>query len=67
MSRAVFPVSARHSLTGFAVLALILVLVWLQAPAWRVFPGGSAAPVLKPDVCIVAPPTPYDRASGLPM
>ena len=24
------------------------------------------APALEPDVCIVAPPTPYDPASGLP-
>ena len=41
--------------------------VWWSMPALRAQLEPEAAPVLDPDVCVVAPPTPYNPASGLPL
>ncbi len=53
----------RRVVAGAAVLALLLGLGCL----WQSLGGGETEAVLEPDVCIVAPPTPYDSASGLPL
>lgn len=50
-----------------------LAAVLLAGPALAFLPGasrwmaGKAVPVPESDVCLVAPPTPYDPASGLPL
>lgn len=56
-------VSMRRVVAGAAGLALLLGLGGL----WLNLGGGETEAALEPDVCIVAPPTPYDSASGLPM
>ncbi len=63
------PAAARRALAGAAVLVLLGWAGW-QSGLWRTWGTwgdavAEAPPV--PDVCIVAPPTPYDSASGLPM
>lgn len=50
-----------------AVLAVLAAMVWWSLPALQKALAPEAAPVLEPDVCVVAPPTPYDPASGLPL
>lgn len=67
LPHSVSPVTTRRALAGLALLALIFGLVWWQAPTWQMFKGDGANTLFEPDVCIVAPPTPYDRASGLSM
>ena len=52
---------------GVAVLALLLGWGGWQAGLWQSLGNGETEVALEPDVCIVAPPTPYDRASGLPL
>lgn len=52
---------------GVAVLALLLGWGGWQAGLWQSVGNGETEVALEPDVCIVAPPTPYDSASGLPM
>ena len=47
-----------------AGLALLAVLAWWAGAAWMSLPPAGTA-LLEPDVCVVAPPTPYDPASGL--
>jgi len=41
--------------------------LWWSLPALRAQLEPEAAPVLDSDVCVVAPPTPYNPASGLPL
>jgi nitrous oxide reductase accessory protein NosL len=63
------PQPARRLWRGGAVAALLAVaaMVWWSLPALQSALAPEAAPVLDPDVCVVAPPTPYDPASGLPL
>lgn len=51
---------------ALVAIALALLLAWavMAVQQARV---AAAAPALEPDVCVVAPPTPYDPASGLPL
>jgi copper chaperone NosL len=55
-------------LWGGAGLALVLlaVAIW-SLPAIRTALKPEAAPEIEADVCVVAPPTPYNPASGLPL
>lgn len=50
---------------GLAALALLAALTWGAVAAWMDAPANRAVPVPQADVCVVAPPTPYDPASGL--
>ena len=59
--------STRRVAAGVAVLALLLGWGGWQAGLWQSLGNGETEVALEPDVCIVAPPTPYDRASGLPL
>ena len=59
--------STLRVVAGVAVLALLLGWGGWQAGLWQSLGNGETEVALEPDVCIVAPPTPYDRASGLPM
>lgn len=52
---------------AMAVVAVLAAMVWWSLPAIQTALAPEAAPVLDPDVCVVAPPTPYDPASGLPL
>lgn len=63
------PSSARRLWRGGAVALAIAVaaMAWWSLPIIQSAWAPEAAPVLDPDVCVVAPPTPYDPASGLPM
>lgn len=60
------PVPARRAWLVAAALVLAAV-AWWSVPAIRAMLEPEALPVLDPDVCVVAPPTPYDPASGLPL
>ena len=62
-----FSASTLRVVAGVAVLALLLGWGGWQVGVWQGLGGGNPEAALEPDVCIVAPPTPYDRASGLPM
>lgn len=53
---------ALGALAGLAALAASA--PW-SVPAMRQALASRAAPVQEPDVCLLAPPTPYDPASGL--
>ncbi|MGL4807201.1 MAG: nitrous oxide reductase accessory protein NosL, partial [Giesbergeria sp.] len=59
--------STRRVVAGAAVLALLLGWGGWQAGLWQGLGGGETDAALEPDVCIVAPPTPYVSTSGLPM
>ena len=63
------PHPARRLWRGGAVAAVLAVaaMAWWSLPALQSAFAPEAAPVLDPDVCVVAPPTPYDPASGLPL
>ena len=50
-----------------ALAALLLGVVCLGGSQWPRRKAGAAAALPTDDLCIVAPPTPYDRASGLPL
>ena len=50
-----------------AVAAVLAAALWWSMPALRAQLEPEAAPVLDSDVCVVAPPTPYNPASGLPL
>lgn len=59
----------RTSLQPLLMLALalgIIALAWAGISGYRALMA-SAAPALEPDMCLMAPPTPYDPALGLPM
>lgn len=60
------PVPPRQSARR-AALAVLLLGATAAVGAWRWPRGGSRteAPAIGDDVCVVAPPTPYDPASGL--
>ena len=63
----VLSASTLRVVAGVAVLALLLGWGGWQVGVWQGLGGGNPEAALEPDVCIVAPPTPYDRASGLPL
>ena len=50
-----------------AVAVVLAVLAAWAVPTLRVALAPEAAPVIDPDVCVVAPPTPYNPSSGLPL
>ena len=50
-----------------ALAALLLGVVCLGGSQWPRRKAGAAAALPTDDLCIVAPPTPYDRTSGLPL
>ena len=52
---------------ALAVAAAVAATTWWSLPALQTALAPEATPVLDPDVCVVAPPTPYDAASGLPL
>ena len=57
----------RTSPQTLLVLALVVIaLAWAGISAQHALLS-SAAPSLEPDMCLVAPPTPYDPALGLPL
>jgi len=49
------------------LIVVVAVMVWWSLPTLQAALAPKAPPELEPDVCIVAPPTPYDPASGLPL
>ena len=57
----------RLALAGAAVLAVLLGTLWWQMGAWRGPAHAGTEIQSEGDICIVAPPVPYDQASGLPM
>ena len=61
------PAPVRRAGWAVAVAAVLAATVWWSMPALRAQLEPEAAPVLDPDVCVVAPPTPYNPASGLPL
>jgi nitrous oxide reductase accessory protein NosL len=64
------PCSHRLSQQSCASLAAAMVLLGLAlgaAPVMNRVPVPAQPLVLEPDVCVVAPPTPYDATSGLPL
>lgn len=52
---------------ALAVGATAVAAAWWGLPVLQSALAPEAAPVIDPDVCVVAPPTPYDPASGLPL
>jgi nitrous oxide reductase accessory protein NosL len=62
------PLQARRALLLLrsAVACSSLLALWAVPVAWQAL-APAAVPVLPPDVCVVAPPVPYDPASGLPL
>lgn len=63
------PASILSHRLGWAagLIALVVALVWWGLPALQRSFAPRAVPVLDSDVCLVAPPTPYDAASGQPL
>ena len=61
------PAPVRRAGWAVAVAAVLAAALWWSLPALRAQLEPEAAPVLDPDVCVVAPPTPYNPASGLPL
>ena len=61
------PAPVRRAGWAVAVAAVLAAALWWSMPALRAQLEPEAAPVLDPDVCVVAPPTPYNPASGLPL
>lgn len=60
------PTRRQALLTGLAgVGALMAAAVWKFSPPGAA--SGTAGQPLPDDVCVVAPPTPFDPASGLPL
>lgn len=53
----------RRAPSLLAGAALLAVLAWWAGAPWMAPAAGAA--LLEADVCVVAPPTPYDPASGL--
>jgi nitrous oxide reductase accessory protein NosL len=52
---------------GAGLALVLLVLVLWNLPVVRIALSFGAAPEIEADVCVVAPPTPYNPASGLPL
>ena len=61
------PAPVRRAGWVVAVAAVLAAALWWSLPALRAQLEPEAAPVLDSDVCVVAPPTPYNPASGLPL
>lgn len=61
------PVRRQWYAGALAVAVTLAVTAWWGLPAIKTALAPQAAPVLDPDICIVAPPTPFDAASGLPL
>lgn len=58
---------ARRLWVGAGLALVLLVLVLWNLPVVRIALSFGAAPEIETDVCVVAPPTPYNPASGLPL
>ena len=58
---------ARRLWVGAGLALVLLVLVLWNLPVVRIALSFGAAPEIEADVCVVAPPTPYNPASGLPL
>lgn len=58
---------ARRLWLGAGLALVLLVLVLWNLPVVRIALSFGAAPEIETDVCVVAPPTPYNPASGLPL
>ena len=59
------PVKALRALVLAAIVLVALLAAWSAPVLQNALTGTS--PGMAPDVCVVAPPTPYDPASGLPL
>lgn len=57
----------RLVVAGAAGLVLLLGLGWWQMGGWTASARAGAEIHAEGDICIVAPPVPYDQTSGLPM
>ena len=64
--RRISPQTSPQTLLVVALALAIIALAWAGVSARRTLLS-SAAPALGPDMCLVAPPTPYDPALGLPL
>lgn len=65
-----FPWHPRRAQVQWFLAAAVLVLAALAlwtVPALRAVWAPAAVPALEVDFCVVAPPTPYDPALGLPL
>lgn len=58
---------ARRLWVGAGLALVLLVLVLWNLPVVRIALSFGASPEIEADVCVVAPPTPYNPASGLPL
>ena len=61
------PAQAHRLWLGAGLALVLLALVLWSLPMVRTALGPGAAPEIEADVCVVAPPTPYNPASGLPL
>lgn len=61
------PAPARRWWLAVGAAFVLAALAWWSQPALRALWERDAVPLLDPDVCVVAPPTPYNPASGLPL
>ncbi|MBH1978652.1 MAG: nitrous oxide reductase accessory protein NosL [Comamonadaceae bacterium] len=61
------PAQALRLWVGAGLALVLLALVLWSLPMVRTAQGPGAAPEIEADVCVVAPPTPYNPASGLPL
>ena len=61
------PAQALRLWLGVGLALVLLALVLWSLPMARTALGPEAATEIEADVCVVAPPTPYNSASGLPL
>ena len=61
------PAQALRLWLGVGLALVLLALVLWSLPMVRTALGPEAATEIEADVCVVAPPTPYNPASGLPL
>ena len=61
------PAQAHRLWLGAGLALVLLALVLWSLPMVRTALGPGAATEIEADVCVVAPPTPYNPASGLPL